>query len=234
LNIANMSVFRTTALRGLQNTLRSSRARVAPRLSAPSRSQLIAKRFASSGGHGDHPPPGSDIPWLIGAIVVTIPSAYYLWPEPKSAGHHGHDEHAESHEEHEEHEEKESKNEEALAEDQEEKSDGSEQAEEAKPEAKNDDKPSEESESKDDAPNEESKEDSKKESKEESKVESKEESKDDTKKEDQDDRPDYKDPNDEIVKDTKVVSKGVAGYKPRSEDAPQSKREAGIASKKHD
>jgi len=85
-----MSFTRARALRSVQSALSKG----APRVSAP-RAQLVAKRFAS-GGHGGHAPPGSDLPWLISALVVTPVSCWYLWPEAKTDSHHGHghDDHA--------------------------------------------------------------------------------------------------------------------------------------------
>ncbi|KAK5136950.1 hypothetical protein LTR08_001457 [Meristemomyces frigidus] len=97
-----MSVTRVRALRSLQSSLRHGGARATPRASAPVRTQLaVGRRYASEGGHG-HAEPTSDIPWLIGAIAVTIPTCWFLWPSSSHAdsGHHGgHEEHAESHEE---------------------------------------------------------------------------------------------------------------------------------------
>ncbi|KAK5115837.1 hypothetical protein LTR85_009431 [Meristemomyces frigidus] len=101
-----MSVARVRALRSLQSSLRHSGARATPRVSAPARTQLaVGRRYASGeSGHG-HAEPTSDLPWLAGAIVVTVPSCYFLWPNTSHAdsGHHGgHEEHAEEHEEKEE------------------------------------------------------------------------------------------------------------------------------------
>lgn len=39
---------------------------------------------------------------MIGSIVFTVPSAWYLWPEPRKSHGHGHDEHKEHEEGHEE------------------------------------------------------------------------------------------------------------------------------------
>ncbi|KAF2156659.1 hypothetical protein K461DRAFT_289056 [Myriangium duriaei CBS 260.36] len=75
-----------------------ARGLAAARLARPLRKhvQPVLRRGYASGG--SHAPPSSDIPWLAGAIAVTIPGCYLLWPE-KSHGdaHHGHGEHKEEH-----------------------------------------------------------------------------------------------------------------------------------------
>ena len=52
------------------------------------------RRFASSSSHGEHHSSGSDMPWIIGAIVVTVPVVGYLLtagsPNVHAGGHeHG-------------------------------------------------------------------------------------------------------------------------------------------------
>ncbi|TKA68362.1 hypothetical protein B0A55_07468 [Friedmanniomyces simplex] len=102
-----MSYARVRALRGLPSALRSSSsaARATPRVSAPARTQLaVGRRYASSeegGAHG-HGEASSDIPWMAGAVAVTIPACWYLWPTSHAdSGHH------DAHGEHEEHGEEE-------------------------------------------------------------------------------------------------------------------------------
>ncbi|CAK1362474.1 unnamed protein product [Cercospora beticola] len=125
-----MPMIRPTALRSLQSTLRYSGARATAR-AAPARTQLVAKRFASSGGHGGHGEASSDLPWLLAALVVTPPSCWYLWPDNSSHGDHGsHGEHhAEKHDE---------KEEEEPAEEEEQASGGEEEAVENADEKKED------------------------------------------------------------------------------------------------
>ncbi|KAK4546433.1 hypothetical protein LTR36_002110 [Oleoguttula mirabilis] len=134
------SAVRVRALRSLQSSLRHTGARATPRVSAPARTQLaVGRRYASGeSGHG-HAEPGSDLPWLAGAIAVTIPSCWFLWPSTSHAdsGHHGgHDEHAEEHEEKEE----EAPEEEAPQEGQEKQAEEvqSEQKEESEPQPETD------------------------------------------------------------------------------------------------
>ncbi|KAF2158631.1 hypothetical protein M409DRAFT_61471 [Zasmidium cellare ATCC 36951] len=96
-----MPLIRANALRSLQSSLRYSGARATAR-AAPAGTQLVARRYASSGGHGGaHGEPSSDLPWILGALVVTPPSCWYLWPDTSHAEHHG------DHAEHGEHEESE-------------------------------------------------------------------------------------------------------------------------------
>ncbi|KAJ7079788.1 hypothetical protein B0H15DRAFT_858063 [Mycena belliarum] len=76
------------------------------------------RRFMSADAAAHHEPfkPKSDLPWLIGALAVTVPTLAYLLKDTMAikqriaAGHHGHDSHdshvahAEAHEEaHEDH-----------------------------------------------------------------------------------------------------------------------------------
>jgi len=92
------------------STLRSSISRTA-RLRARSQWRTGGRRtYADAHGHGAQKA-SSDLPWLIGSIVVTVPSAAWLWQQGPTKGEHGH-KHGE-HEEHEEHEggEEESKDE---------------------------------------------------------------------------------------------------------------------------
>ncbi|KAK3051472.1 hypothetical protein LTR09_007495 [Extremus antarcticus] len=98
-----MALARARALRTLQSSLkRSFTTRTTPRVSAPARTtrtkQLSQRRYASGGEGGTHgAEEASDVPWAIGAVVVTVPACWYLWPTSGHAEHHG-----EQHEEHEE------------------------------------------------------------------------------------------------------------------------------------
>ncbi|KAF2137454.1 uncharacterized protein K452DRAFT_235859 [Aplosporella prunicola CBS 121167] len=64
-------------------------------------SQQGARRYASSSGHSHQA--GSDVPWAIGATVVTIPGVWYMLQPGADHGHH--EEHAKHEEKHEEPEE---------------------------------------------------------------------------------------------------------------------------------
>ncbi|KAI7082967.1 hypothetical protein KC356_g7939 [Hortaea werneckii] len=88
------------AMRAFQSSLRHTGVRATPRISASARTQLaVGRRYASGGSHG-HGEASSDLPWLLGACVVTPPCVYYLLPSESHAEHHGsHEEHAEAHEE---------------------------------------------------------------------------------------------------------------------------------------
>ncbi|EME48276.1 hypothetical protein DOTSEDRAFT_86567 [Dothistroma septosporum NZE10] len=93
-----MPMIRVNALR----SLRFTGARTTARASA-GRTQLVAKRFASSGGsHGGHGEASSDLPWLLSAVAITPPCVWYLWPDTSHAEHHDdhghHGEHAEEEE----------------------------------------------------------------------------------------------------------------------------------------
>ncbi|SMR47687.1 unnamed protein product [Zymoseptoria tritici ST99CH_3D1] len=96
-----MPILRASSLRSFQTALRSTTTRATARAAAPARTQLVAKRFNSSGGSGGHGhgEPSSDLPWLLTALVVTPPAAWYLWPEEShDSGHHGdHDGHGDDH-----------------------------------------------------------------------------------------------------------------------------------------
>ncbi|KAK0326152.1 hypothetical protein LTS16_004081 [Friedmanniomyces endolithicus] len=97
-----MSYARARALRSLQSAFRPSSARAAPRVSGTRGS--VGRRFASGeggGAHGHSSEPSSDIPWAAGAIAVTIPSCWYLWPTSHAdSGHHdAHGEHGDHGEE---------------------------------------------------------------------------------------------------------------------------------------
>ncbi|GAB7351137.1 hypothetical protein MBLNU459_g1594t1 [Dothideomycetes sp. NU459] len=141
---------RPTSLRGFApaRLLRSAAPRTANRA-------LLRRGYASHGSHGSAP--SSDLPWLVSAIAVTIPSCWYLWPEASHGEAHGahgahaeHAEHAEAKDEPEE--EQPAEEEEAPKEEEEESKD--EPKEEAADEKK-DDEPKEES--KDDESKDESK-----------------------------------------------------------------------------
>ncbi|KAK6432027.1 hypothetical protein LTR95_011807 [Oleoguttula sp. CCFEE 5521] len=102
-----MSALRLRALRGLA---RPTAARAAPRTNW---TQLVARRWASSGGHGSHEA-SSDLPWALSAGIITPVGAYFLWPSASTHADHGHhDAHGEEHEEHAEGEEGEEKSEDA-------------------------------------------------------------------------------------------------------------------------
>ncbi|KJX98088.1 hypothetical protein TI39_contig438g00008 [Zymoseptoria brevis] len=96
-----MPLLRASSLRSFQTALRFTTTRATARAAAPARTQLVAKRFNSSGGSGGHGhgEPSSDLPWLLTALVVTPPAAWYLWPEEShDSGHHGdHDSHGDDH-----------------------------------------------------------------------------------------------------------------------------------------
>jgi len=130
LTLTTMSFMRTRAARSLQQGLRAGAARPV----VQSRTQFAARRYASSGGHGEQ---GSDLPWLISALAITPAGAYFLWPSPSGDAHHGHEEH---HEEH--HEEAEAKEEEQPQE--EESKDEQPKDEEAKDEQPKEGRPQEE------------------------------------------------------------------------------------------
>ncbi|RDW94625.1 hypothetical protein BP5796_00388 [Coleophoma crateriformis] len=61
----------------------------------------VARRGYASGGHESHA--SSDAPWAAGALIVTVPTCWYLYkngPDTSSHGHGGHgDDHAKKHEE---------------------------------------------------------------------------------------------------------------------------------------
>ncbi|RMX84124.1 hypothetical protein D0869_04803 [Hortaea werneckii] len=98
-----MSFSSARAVRAFQSSLRHTGVRATPRIAASARTQLaVGRRYASGGSHG-HGEASSDLPWLLGACVVTPPCVYYLLPSESHAEHHGgHEEHAEAHEETEE------------------------------------------------------------------------------------------------------------------------------------
>jgi len=83
-----MSFARVSALRGV---LRASRASVA----RPQVFQQISRR-AYSEGHA-HKEASSDLPWLIGAVGVTVPSLYFILGQGSDDDAHGHDAHTDSH-----------------------------------------------------------------------------------------------------------------------------------------
>ncbi|TKA64627.1 hypothetical protein B0A49_09017 [Cryomyces minteri] len=93
---------RPTAFRGFAS---ARFARTAARSSKPVQWQRVSRRGYASGGHGPVKA-SSDLPWLIGSVVVTIPSCWYLLqPNPSSSHGHG-DAHGDGkHGEHEDHEE---------------------------------------------------------------------------------------------------------------------------------
>ncbi|KAI9731004.1 MAG: hypothetical protein M1834_005465 [Cirrosporium novae-zelandiae] len=78
----------------LRSILRSQ----APRLcrKPPYQAQLwrsIQKRtYASANGHGAHEA-GSDMPWLIGSIAITLPCLYFVWPSSSTHAGGGHGKH---------------------------------------------------------------------------------------------------------------------------------------------
>ncbi|KAF2216162.1 hypothetical protein CERZMDRAFT_104638 [Cercospora zeae-maydis SCOH1-5] len=179
-----MPVIRPTALRSLQSALRSSGARATAR-AAPARTQLVAKRFASSGGHGGHGESSSDLPWLLAALAVTPPACWYLWPDNSSHGHGDHGSHGEHHEEKHGKEEEPSEEEEQASGGEEEAVENADEKKEDKPEIKEED-----SEDKDEEKSEE------KEEKKDDKKDEKEEKKDD-KKDEKEEKKDDKEEGDE-------------------------------------
>lgn len=109
--------------------------------------QTGRRTYAS--GHGPAKA-SSDLPWLIGSVVVTVPSAAWLWQQGPKKGDHGHEQHEEGEEHEEEGGEEESKDDggdgekEVADEDAEKESeDGGSKDEEAKDEGKSDDSESE-------------------------------------------------------------------------------------------
>ncbi|RDW88801.1 hypothetical protein BP6252_00833 [Coleophoma cylindrospora] len=73
----------------------------------------VARRGYASGGHESHA--SSDAPWAAGALIVTVPTCWFLYqngPDTSSHGHGGHgDDHAKKHEEPKKEAKKESKDE---------------------------------------------------------------------------------------------------------------------------
>ncbi|KAH0343886.1 hypothetical protein KCU81_g4954, partial [Aureobasidium melanogenum] len=69
------------------------------RSSARPAARAVARRGYAS-GHG-HSAPSSDVPWILGAAAVTIPGAWYLWPDSSHGDVHGpgsaHAKHVEEH-----------------------------------------------------------------------------------------------------------------------------------------
>ncbi|CAD0099943.1 unnamed protein product, partial [Aureobasidium mustum] len=69
------------------------------RSSARPAARVVARRGYAS-GHG-HSAPSSDVPWILGAAGVTIPGAWYLWPDSSNGDVHGpasaHAKHVEEH-----------------------------------------------------------------------------------------------------------------------------------------
>ncbi|KAG9951408.1 hypothetical protein KCU85_g2771, partial [Aureobasidium melanogenum] len=69
------------------------------RSSARPAARAVARRGYAS-GHG-HSAPSSDVPWILGAAGVTIPGAWYLWPDSSHGDVHGpgsaHAKHVEEH-----------------------------------------------------------------------------------------------------------------------------------------
>ncbi|KAF1346241.1 hypothetical protein BDV97DRAFT_38648 [Delphinella strobiligena] len=53
---------------------------------APRTANRAVARRGYASGHGEHSAPSSDAPWAIGAVAVTIPTCWYLWPSESS--HH--------------------------------------------------------------------------------------------------------------------------------------------------
>ncbi|KAI6891453.1 hypothetical protein KC318_g22269, partial [Hortaea werneckii] len=84
-----MSFSSARAVRAFQSSLRHTGVRATPRIAASARTQLaVGRRYASGGSHG-HGEASSDLPWLLGACVVTPPCVYYLLPSESHAEHHG-------------------------------------------------------------------------------------------------------------------------------------------------
>ncbi|KAH0848505.1 hypothetical protein AYO21_00716 [Fonsecaea monophora] len=88
-----MPLPRSAALRG---TLRSFSFRRAGTQARTSFRQVGRRTYATEHGASK----GSDIPWLIGSLVVTIPAAAWLWQQGPQISDHGHESHStEKHEE---------------------------------------------------------------------------------------------------------------------------------------
>lgn len=86
-----MSSSRTAALR----SLRCFRAR--PTAARPQLRFQFGRRSYASGGH-EAKQSGGDAVWAAGAIAITVPSVWYLWPSGEDAHHGGHgDAHSKKH-----------------------------------------------------------------------------------------------------------------------------------------
>ncbi|CAD0020636.1 hypothetical protein D6C91_07852 [Aureobasidium pullulans] len=104
--------------------------------------RTVARRGYAS-GHG-HSAPSSDVPWILGSAGITIPGAWYLWPDSSNGDAHGPgDAHAKQVEEHpeieqpeEEEEKSEDKSEEQPQEESKEESKDDESKDEPKEESK--------------------------------------------------------------------------------------------------
>ncbi|CAD0028210.1 unnamed protein product [Aureobasidium pullulans] len=104
--------------------------------------RTVARRGYAS-GHG-HSAPSSDVPWILGSAGITIPGAWYLWPDSSNGDAHGPgDAHAKQVEEHPEIEQPEE--EEEKSEDKSEEQPQEESKEESKDDESKDDEPKEES-----------------------------------------------------------------------------------------
>ncbi|KAH0352664.1 hypothetical protein KCU83_g3412, partial [Aureobasidium melanogenum] len=57
------------------------------RSSARPAARAVARRGYAS-GHG-HSAPTSDVPWILGSAAITIPGAWYLWPDSSNGDAHG-------------------------------------------------------------------------------------------------------------------------------------------------
>ncbi|USW50370.1 hypothetical protein Slin15195_G036890 [Septoria linicola] len=170
-----MPMIRPTALRSLQSSLRYSGARATTR-AAPARTQLVAKRFSSSGSGGHGHGESSDMPWLLAALAITPPSCWYLWPDTSSHGHDDHGSHGDHHEEKQEAAEEPAEEEEQASGGEEEAVENADEKKEDKPEIKeegSDEKGEEKKETNEEKEEQEEKSDDKKEDKKEEKSDDK-------------------------------------------------------------
>ncbi|KAL1304210.1 hypothetical protein AAFC00_000632 [Neodothiora populina] len=56
--------------------------------SAPRTANRAISRRGYASSHGGHSEPSSDVPWALGAVAVTLPTCYYLWPSGSHAEAH--------------------------------------------------------------------------------------------------------------------------------------------------
>ncbi|KAI5252264.1 hypothetical protein E4T42_03551 [Aureobasidium subglaciale] len=104
--------------------------------------RAVARRGYAS-GHG-HSAPSSDLPWIIGSVGITVPGAWYLWPDSSHGDTHGpgeaHAKHLEEHPEVAEPEEQEEEEEKSEEQPKEESKDDESKDDESKDEPKEESK----------------------------------------------------------------------------------------------
>ncbi|THZ33653.1 hypothetical protein D6C90_08186 [Aureobasidium pullulans] len=104
--------------------------------------RTVARRGYAS-GHG-HSAPSSDVPWILGSAGITIPGAWYLWPDSSNGDAHGpgdaHAKQVEEHPEIEQPEEEEEKSEDKSEEQPQESKDDESKDDESKDEPKEESK----------------------------------------------------------------------------------------------